>query len=264
MQGSTDPLARVNHSLSLTPGDDAKALQKFKESKQGKAFVAWVQEQYTKCKQARTREVQQWHLNYAMYVGNQNVIIQRQGSSAGKLMTQPRLRDTSRLIINRVQPMVRTELARLLSQKPAASVIPASSEDQDLMAAMAGEQVWESLQSRKKYHVEFSKAAFWTVITGTGFLKTFWDDSVVDERQGTTGDIAFASVQPFNLFVPSLLEQEIEEQSFVLEIQVKNVDLLNYQYGGSLDKKVVATSRAASSILEEAYQNPRTLSLIHI
>ena len=41
-------------------------------------------------------------------------------------------------MINRVQPMVRTELAALTAQKPSAVVVPASSEDDDLFAAQAG------------------------------------------------------------------------------------------------------------------------------
>ena len=259
---STDLLGSLNRSLNTSNPIEtrAKKLKQFKKSTEGRAFVDWVTTQYTKCRQARSREVQQWNLNLAMYFGNQNVYVAPTGRDQGKLIPYPRQRGVERLVINRIRPMIRTELARLLSQKPAASVVPASSEDDDLMAAMAGEQVWYSLQSRRLYHSQFSKAAFWTVTTGTGFMKPYWDDTKEDHTAGQSvkGDIIFSAVQPYNLFVADLLEQDIEEQPYVLEVQVKAVEWLNYIFKTALERPVAATARAAMSILEDAYVQQRT------
>ena len=74
------------------------------------------------------------------------------GSSitVGKLSTPKAPPYRVRLTVNRVRSIVRTELSRMTSNKPNASVVPASSEDQDLFAATAGEQVWESHQHLTK------------------------------------------------------------------------------------------------------------------
>lgn len=258
------PLAKVAPFLDSNAPDpikeQAKEFKKFKNSKEGKEFVGWVKNKYTAAKQARTREVSQWNLNLAMYFGNQNVRVTRDGVNAGKLATISKRPNVEQLIINRVRPLIRTELARMLSQKPAASAVPASSEDEDLMAAMAAEQVWESLYSRKKFHTHFSRAAWWTATVGTGFIKTYWDDTVVDKMQpegAGQGDIEFASVQPFNLFVPDLLEQEVDGQPYIIEVSVKPVDWLNYIFKDKLERPVTAEARAATSILEDAYATGR-------
>ncbi len=239
--------------------ENLKMLKRFKASKDAKALVDWVIEQHRKCKSARTREVQQWNYNLAMYFGNQNIqIFGPTSPNAGKFynpVSKPGSPD--KMIINRIRPLVRTELARILSQKPAASVVPATSDDEDMMAALAGEQVWESLYSRKKFHTHFSRAAFWQVVTGNGFIKTSWDDNSYDVFSKQTGDITFSSIQPYNLFIPDLLESEIENQQYVLEVQIKPVDWVNYIFKDSLDKPAVATATAATSLLEEAYLTQR-------
>lgn len=121
------------------------------------------------------------------------------------------------------------------------------------MAAAAGEQVWESVQHRRKYHREFSKAAFWQTVAGTGFMKTSWDTTAYDRDAEAQGDIKFTSVQPYNLLVPDLLEIEIEDQPFVLEVQTRPVEWVNLIFKDMLEKPAVATTRAANSALEDAY-----------
>lgn len=242
--------------------EQLKALKKFKKTTDAKNLVAWIKQQHVAMKQARTREVQQWNFNLAMYFGNQWV--QTYGNNAGPNLSgkfytpAPAKRNgDERITINRIKPLVRTELARILSQKPAASVVPATSEDEDLMAASAGEQVWESLYINRKFHTHFSQAAFWQVITGTGFIKTYWDDNACDTKvppqYQQQGDIVYNSVQPFNLYVPDLLEEDIEDQAYVLEVNIKPVDWANMVFKDILEEEAVATAKAATSILEDAF-----------
>lgn len=249
-----------------------KTLVAFKQSKDCSNFIAWVHDQYTKCKQARSREVRQWNYNIAMYFGNQWVQMTPSTNhlDGGKLFNTKA--PSERMTINRIKPIIRTELAKMLSQKPAASVIPASSDDEDLMAAQAGEQVWESLQTRPGkfgYQRQFSKAAFWTVLTGTGFLKTYWDNDyvnldgkILEGTEQVKGDVVYYSVQPYNIFVPDLLEQEIDDQPYVLEVTIKPVDFVNWKYSSVLQKPATPTARAAKSLLDDAYAGTRADSSV--
>ena len=217
-------------------------------------MVGWVRQNYDRSKAARSQLELQWAMNMAFYYGKQYSEFIPQLRKLGTPKAPPyRVRH----VANRIRPLVRTELARITSQKPNASVVPASSEDEDLFAAQAGEQVWESVYARKKIHRVFSRAAWWTVVTGNGFLKTYWDKGAVDKDSGQPGDLAYGNVTPFHLFVPDLREEEIEEQPFLIHAYTKPLEWINHFWGQFLDpdKKLVASTVSANEILQDIYLN---------
>src|SRR5881394_2237250 len=115
--------------------------------KQHDAIVAWTNEQFQSIKNARLATERQWYMNLAFFFGKQNVVMQRPQTGglglgvSNRLWTPPAPYFRSRPVINRIRPTIRSELARLTSQKPNASIVPASAEDRDMFAAMAGEQI---------------------------------------------------------------------------------------------------------------------------
>lgn len=216
-------------------------------------LVQFVRQQYDSCKSARTQTQMQWYLNMSFYYGRQWV---EYLPKLGKLATPPappyRVRHTS----NRIRPLIRTEFARITSQKPNATVVPASSDDDDLMAAQAGEQVWESIYHRKKVHQVFKRSALWTLLTGVGFIKTYWDNTAIDVDSGIQGDICYDAVTPFHLFVPDLREIELESQPYLLNAYTRPVEWVRHFWGTKVDPKNFNPSVvAANEILEDVYLN---------
>lgn len=221
-------------------------------SRDTKKLISWVHEQYIQTREQRWRDERQWYLNLLFYFGKQNVLY-REGQMtpvgrAFNLYTPPAPYYRSRPVINRIRPLVRTEMAKLVSQKPSASIIPASSEDRDLFAANAGEQIWDSLYRSKKIAHTIRRSVFWNSVTGNGFIKVYWDEDKEDIFSGQMGDMCFIPVTPFHILVPDLREEEIEDQPFVLHAQVKTGDEVSSYYG----KEFNFESNKASS-LEETY-----------
>lgn len=213
---------------------------------------AWVKEQYQQMKNNRNKQQMIWYVNMAFYGGNQYTeLIPRLNKLQVPAAPPYRVRHTS----NRIKPIVRTEIARLTSQKPSASIIPASSDDEDLFAAYAGEQVWESIQSNSKLHAHWRRAVWWLCITGNGFLKTYWDPTVMDNDNGYQGDIKFGCVTPFHLFVPDLREEDIQEQVYVLNVYTRPVAWVKKFYGDRLNFNVQPNVVSAQEILNDAYLN---------
>lgn len=223
-------------------------------------LVTWVHEQYKMCKEARQSIERQWCLNMNFMVGKHYVeMLSAQNATgvAGKLITPKAPPWRTRLVVNRVRAVIRTEIARVTSQKPNASVVPASSEDQDLFAAQAGEQIWESLYATKKYHREFRRAAYWMLVTGNGYLKCWWDKTAIDKLSKVPGDIAVRPVTPFHVFVPDLREEEIENQAYVMNVYTRPVAVVKEQFGdlvGDLQGSVVDTNE----IIEDTHLNLST------
>ena len=223
------------------------------EKERHKKIVAWANEQYTMAKEARWKSERQWYLNLSFYFGQQNVMFKGTGTGTDrsmKLYVPPAPYYRSRPVINQIRPRMRKEMAKLTSQKPNASVVPASSDDRDMYAANAGEQIWDSLYRAKKIHSTLRRSVFWASVTGNGFIKNFWDPTKIDPINQMPGDIETIPITPFHLFVPDLKEEEIEDQPFLIHAQVRNAEELSRIYG-----KPISFERAQGELLEESFLN---------
>ena len=242
---------------SANPLKGAKNFLEQREQREyEKGLAAWVLSEYEKCKSARQAVERQWYVNLEMYNGNHWVVWGR-GALTGKLVTPKAPPWRTRIVVNRIKPIVRTEMSRLTSQKPTASVVPASSEDEDLFAAQAGEQVWESTYSRKKVPTVLRRAAWWLCLTGVGFIKTYWDPTIKDLAAGTTGDFKIENVTPFHIFIPDHTIEEIEDQPYVIHAQVIPISKIELNYP-ELAGKCNPTVVGNSEIIDNARLNIST------
>lgn len=213
-------------------------LERRKENERLKGLATFITDEYTKCKRAREPIERIWYKNLSFYLGNQWVVYLNEAlnGGSGKLVTPKAPPWRTRLTVNRIKPIVRTELARVTSQKPNASVVPASSEDEDLFAAQAGEQVWESVYSDKKIFRTFSRTAWWMLLCGVGFTKIYWDEDKVDKLSNTKGDFCIENVTPFHVFVPDLTIEEIDDQQYVIHAYTKPINVAKKMYPDFADR----------------------------
>jgi len=210
----------------------AAQVRKFSDSADGRKLVAWVKRQYNSMRQVRRVYERQWYTNLSFYMGKQYVDWSR---TEDRLIPLPKLdKYTPRITVNKIRPIIRTEIAKLTSGKPTASVMPASNDDDDVFAARAGEQVWESLYFRLNFDKVINEAVFWLTITGTAFIKTYWDDQGYDMDSEVYGDVAWAALSPFNVLVPDLVADCIQEQPYVFCVYNKPVEWIELAYADML------------------------------
>lgn len=207
-------------------------------------IVSWVRKKYTKCKDQRTKFEKQWYTNLAFYFGKQNIVIIENKTTGLRVVTPKAPYWRARPVINRIRPTVRKERAKLLSTEPTAFVVPASSEDKDMFAAQAGESIWRALYDQKNLHNVFSTAVFWLSITGTGFVKTWWNSEANDEFNSVPGDIEYLAVSPFHLFFPDMEQQELEKQEFVIHASLKSIEAAKFEYPELGELKPTASSES--------------------
>lgn len=251
--GQMNSLASTQMNSALQVGELSPDLIKLlNDSEDTKKLAAWIKSEYLKCKSARIKQERQWYLNMAFYRGYQWVAYLKgsgQSIMGGKLAIPKAPPYRIRLTVNRIRSVVRTELSRMTSNKPNASVSPASSEDQDLFAATAAEQVWESLYAEKHLARVFTRAAFWQSVCGVGFVKCWWNANELDNVTGQMGNICYAPVTPFHLFVPDLEQEEIEDQVYVINAYTKTVLWVKQTYG----KDMRPTTVSASELMDEGF-----------
>lgn len=236
----------------MSPGSGASLATNLSKKDELK-LIAWANEQFTRIKNQRVKAEKQWYMNMAFYFGQQNVAFKGGHASSRnsfQLYTPPAPYYRSRPVINRIRPIVRTEMAKLTAQKPSASIVPASSDDRDMYAANAGEQIWDSIFRFKKIPSVLRRAVFWACITGNGFIKAYWDENQMDDQTGEPGDICYTPETPFNIFVPDLKEEDLERQPFVIHGSMRSADMLKNKFG-----KDVSFEPAKSGIMEESFLN---------
>jgi hypothetical protein len=218
--------------------------------------IEWTKSAHSRCRAMRQQIERQWYINLAFYIGKQNVAVlpvaQGGSSAAGtRLYTPNAPYYRSRPVINRIRPIIRTELAKLTAQKPTATIVPATGEDRDLSAAQAGEQIWNSVYRTKKIKGIFSQTMLWTLTTGNGFMKTYWDPNKKD-KDGNPGDFCYETVTPFHLFVPDMLCQDLEDQPYIIQIQTKSPEWVRSNFPGL---KFEPNVMEANDIIADSFLN---------
>lgn len=240
---------------------EPKSLESIRNSKQGADVVKWIYAQYERMKQQRLKDARKWTYNLAMYEGKQYLTQQNLGAAA-RLIQKPVPTGRVRSITNRLRPIIRTEIARMNGQQPSATVIPASGETEDIYAALAAEAMWESYYSRSNMRQREFDKAFWVALTGNGFMKTVWENDFLPKnvkvvtpigQMPAVGDVKTTMVTPFHLFVPDLLEVDIEDQCYVFQIYTKSLYWARKYYDLP---NLAADCSSSSEIFTNSYFDP--------
>lgn len=227
---TVQPVPEAQLNSKLLPPD---MVRKFASSPEGLKLASVVDGWFEQALSARKPYERQWYTNKSFYDGKQYV---EWNAQQGKLAPTPiKDRAVPRIVINKIRPIVRTEISKLISAKPTATVMPQSNDDEDRFAALGAEQVWQSLYNRRDFERVLRQSVFWLTLTGTAFIKTYWDPNQYDADSQVYGDVKWAALSPFNVLVPDLLEQDIQEQPWMMCVYYKPIESLQNMFGATLE-----------------------------
>jgi hypothetical protein len=237
------------------------------------------EELYRKAESHRQRYEPQWYLNLAYYQGNQWV------GWDGNGIFQPVVpKNRLRLVDNRIQPIVRTEVAKMTKSRPSFVAAPRTADDSDARAAKLSEFGLEYQWSYQRLTPKQRQALLWSRITGAGFWKICWDrgkgdefevvlgvdgeplldeygapvrrDSVegeVEVKKLAVGDIHVELKTPFEIYVdPLATEDGLESARWVIEKAVRSPSYLKERYKVDIEPDAdapqgITESRTAST-----------------
>lgn len=233
-----------------------------------KALVTWANNTYITMKQNRARQEKIWYINLAFFRGRQNIAVINAPSSISasgfRLLTPPAPPWRVRLVINKVRSIIRREIAKCTAQKPSFVVAPATNEDEDFYAARAAGQILDSVYDDYGIAETNLSRQWWGSICGTSFIKCYWDknkiakekgpvDPTTGARQDIRGDLCIENLIPFFLFVPDLLEKDINCQPFVFHVYTKPKSWLQNYYGKEVITRMTTKSANEGDLLEDAF-----------
>lgn len=223
-------------------------LLNIQRAQETKEILSWVAKAYEEARRERQKIERQWYLNLAFYFGQQNVSGVNSPTAGFQLRVPNAPPWRVRMVINKIRPIIRHETARLVSQKPIFTVVPATTEDEDQAAARVGEQIFTSVYDEKEVDYILHQVAFWSSITGSGFMKSYWDP-VARDANGVPGDICIENVNPFHIFPANQSEEDLNKQPYIIQASTKTPEWVKTRYGFDAPANIMA-----SNVLEDAFQ----------
>lgn len=170
------------------------------------ALVAEINVQHREWSEARKPYEQAWWTNLAFYMGFQYHV----WNEAERLLRQPNAPTyRARLVVNRIMPVIKTFMGKLLRGDPRWQTMPAQPNDRAFSDARVCNKLLKALYRTLHGRAIFQEFMAWTSICGHGFVKTGWDPTLgkpVDLLPGMMpvyeGDIHLQPMGPFNILVP--------------------------------------------------------------
>lgn len=208
------------------------------------SIAQFVMGRWERRDQYRSQIEKQWYTNIAMYMGYQYY---NYDTRSGKMVLPDAPPWRVRLVCNRLMPIVRKVVSKLLRQRPVWNVLPATDEAEDQSIARVGTKVlaayWRMLDMDRVLVDAFT----WMSTTGNSFLRVYWDPrkgepmdlsgEVTDMPKSIQklaasvrmGDVAVDCVSPFELDVDPNATK-LSQATHVIHSRVRDVKSVESQY----------------------------------
>lgn len=208
--------------------------------------VDFVTQCYKNRDQYRGLRERQWYTNVGQYLGYQYHTF---SARSGTLTTPTAPPYRVRLVCNRLMGISRKVVSKALRSRPVWTVIPATSERDDINSARIGQKLlkyyWRYLNMDRVMVDLFT----WVSTVGNGFLRCYWDPDKGEEldisqevqqllpemkwKPGQTvrlGDLVVEACSPFEVDVdPECMH--IDDARYLIHTKVRDITYLEDRYG---------------------------------
>jgi len=210
-----------------------------------------INERFHDAEVARNPFETQWRLNLAWLIGRQYTAWHR---LQRKIIEMPAPSWRVRLVANRILPIWRSSLGRLLKTRPMPDVIPASGDEQDVQTAKVGDRLVKHIWNTQDFDGRKSIELYgWILACGTGFVMPWWDHSVgdaiempemaepdallTDKDAGLEkmGDVVLDVVSPFEVY-PDPIATNWDDMQWVWRSKALPVATLKERYPDMKDE----------------------------
>lgn len=192
--------------------------------------IKYLNSLFERAKTARWRFERQWYVNLSYYFGRQWITwIQGATPDFAKLYEPQAPPWRVRLTVNRIKPAIRREISKTMKERPIAYVIPATTDDSGIAAARAGQAIFDYHWRELDVETELWLVQFWRTITGTGFIKDWWDPKA--QTDDGVGSVQLEVPTPFHLYFSNPEQPRIDKQEFICQVGMKSPQDVELLYG---------------------------------
>lgn len=170
----------------------------------------------------------QWFISLNFYAGNQWI---QWVPSLQRVELMPEDPDKPRVTENKIQSLVRQAVGKIQRQKLKQICPPSAFGEDEVDKAKVRTQLLEHLWRTTKGDWNLNVALFWAALTGSGFLRYWWDPDAGPQKKGKPlGDIAVTPVSPFSIVVPPNC-LTLEEMPWIMEVTTRPVSWVKETHG---------------------------------
>ena len=197
---------------------------------------------------------QQWFMNLANYTGNQYLMYD---GVTRKFTLPPSPSWRVRLVINKILPIIRIQIAKIKEANPTFFVSPSSPEKSDFDAAKVGSKFIKSIKESNEFGDTYDDMIHWVATCGNAYIFPLYDENagheivepvkdelgnvVVNPENGEplvdrffTGDLAFDLANPFEV-VPDFSTLKWNEQFALVKKKLRSIEYIEDKYGVKVD-----------------------------
>lgn len=156
----------------------------------GKELHQWARGLVEDGQDMRKAHEYEWWQNIAVFAGD---LWAEFNPHDGRLQEVPRPEHRVRLAVNLVQPVVRTEYAKILKNKPIVNCVAASNDPRAMNSAKVGDTIYNNYVEKQYNKAGIRRQALmWTLLTGMGGIFTDYDEGAMfklEVPQGPNGPV---------------------------------------------------------------------------
>ena len=201
-----------------------------------KALVAEVDQKFTNWRSMKRPHEVQWFVNAASTRGLTNV---RWNDYTTRLETAKIPNYKNNPSINKILPKFRARKSKFLKTRYTPVVIPASSDKEDKLNAVASQKALEYASRKHSLENVYRRALNWALQCGKAFIWIYWDDNALammkDPMTGQVieaplGDVGFDAGSPFEVLVPDMGVENIGLQHEIMRVRAIPLEELKLRY----------------------------------
>ena len=216
-----------------------------------KEIVAWVKRDFATRQEERRPFEASWQLNLNFCMGNQYCGI---GANDTLDDFDKQYFWQEREVYNHIAPLVEMRLAKLAKVRPSMTVLPASSDEDDVSNAHMCKSILDSVSSRLFLSDLVAKATYWSEICGTAFYKITWNDEggavlglTTDGEKVYEGDVNVDICSPFEIYPDSNSSESVENCHSIIHARAYHVDIIKKHWGVDVAGEDIDTYNLANS-----------------
>ena len=211
-------------------------LDDIEQTRKDVAEIAYWNNEYKVCNQLRKQYEEIWYMNLAMYFSKQWVVWQRTTQGNSRLIDPATPRNRVRLISNRIKPIVRDEMVKLIKEEPEFFVVPNTTDQKDIAAARVGESIAEYCLNSFDFKRIRRQATFWALICGTSFIKV--------TCPGDNENLLYERNTAHHIWVRNLEDEDLQSQPYVMHCRGVSRDIVESTYKVKLGPDIEAKNNA--------------------